>query len=96
MKERGIIVCTLIVGFIYLVARLARQWKNFYGVSAEFIYLAARFARQWMKERGIIVCTLIAGFIYLVARLARQWIKERGIIDMRIKAGLHGEFQPVF
>ena len=26
MKERGIIVCTLIVGFIYLVARLARQW----------------------------------------------------------------------
>ena len=23
---RGIIVCTLIVGFIYLVARLARQW----------------------------------------------------------------------
>ena len=32
MKERGIIVCTLSVGFIYLVARLARQWKNFYGV----------------------------------------------------------------
>ena len=26
MKERGMIVCTLIVGFIYLVARLARQW----------------------------------------------------------------------
>ena len=32
MKERGIIVGTLSVGFIYLVARLARQWKNFYGV----------------------------------------------------------------
>ena len=32
MKERGIIVCALSVGFIYLVARLARQWKNFYGV----------------------------------------------------------------
>ena len=35
MKERGIIVCTLIVGFIYLVARLVRstrQWKNCYGV----------------------------------------------------------------
>ena len=32
MKERGIIVCTLSVGFIYLVARLARQWKNFYSI----------------------------------------------------------------
>ena len=39
-----------------------------------------------MKERGIIVCTLIVGFIYLVARLARQWIKERGIINMRVRA----------
>ena len=38
MKERGMIVCTLIVGFIYLVARLARL---------------ARLARQWI-ERGII------------------------------------------
>ena len=61
-------------------------------LSAEFIYFAARLAclaQQWMKERGIIVCTLIVGFIYLVARLARlarQWI-ERGIIDMRVKAG---------
>ena len=35
MKERGIIVCALSVGFIYLVARLARlarQWKTFSGV----------------------------------------------------------------
>ena len=26
MKERGIIVCALSVGFIYLAARLAQQW----------------------------------------------------------------------
>ena len=32
MKERGTIVCALSVGFIYLVARLARQWENFNGV----------------------------------------------------------------
>ena len=25
-------------------------------------------------------------FIYLTARLARQWIKERGIIDMYVRA----------
>ena len=36
MKERGIIVRALSVGFIYLVARLARQWKNFYGVLSSF------------------------------------------------------------
>ena len=32
MKERGIIVCTLIVGFIYLVACLARQWIKERGI----------------------------------------------------------------
>ena len=32
MKERGIIVCTLIAGFIYLVARLARQWIKERGI----------------------------------------------------------------
>ena len=32
MKERGIIVCTLIVGFIYLVARLTRQWIKERGI----------------------------------------------------------------
>ena len=26
------------------------------------------------------------GFTYLAACLARQWIKERGIIDMRVRA----------
>ena len=83
MKERGIIVRALSVGFIYLVARLARsarQWKmKIFLWRAEFIYLAARLARQWMKERGIIVCTLIVGFIYLVARLARQWKHFYGV-----------------
>ena len=29
---------------------------------------------------------LSVGFTYLVACLARQWIKERGIIDMRVRA----------
>ena len=73
------------VEFIYLAARLARQWMKERGIivcalSVWFIYLATRLARQWIKERGIIVCALSVWFIYLAARLARQWIKERGII----------------
>ena len=30
--------------------------------------------------------SLSVGFIYLAVRLARQWMKERGIIDMRVRA----------
>jgi len=40
-------------------------------------------ARQWMNLHGV------NEFIYLaarLARLARQWIKERRIIDMRLRA----------
>ena len=75
----------LTVVFIYLAARLARQWMKERGIivcalSVWFIYLAARLARQWIKERGIIVCALSVWFIYLAARLTRQWIQERGII----------------
>ena len=40
----------------------------------------------WMKERGISCMALSVSFTYLVACLARQWIKERGIIDMRVRA----------
>ena len=40
----------------------------------------------WMKERGISCMALSVGFTYLAACLARQWIKERGIIDMRVRA----------
>ena len=29
---------------------------------------------------------LSAEFIYFAARLARQWMKERGIIDMHVRA----------
>ena len=39
-----------------------------------------------MKERGMSCMALNVEFIYLAARLARQWIKERGIIDMRVRA----------
>ena len=36
---------------------------------------------------------LSVGFIYmnLAARLARQWIKERGIIDMRVRVNKPNE-----
>ena len=45
--------------FIYLVARLARQWMKERGIIVctlivGFIYLVARLAWQWIKERGII------------------------------------------
>ena len=40
---------------------------------------------QWVKERGKSCMALSVEFIYLAARLARQWIKERGIIDMRVR-----------
>ena len=30
--------------------------------------------------------SLSVGFIYLAVHLARQWMKERGIIDMRVRA----------
>ena len=45
--------------FIYLAARLARQWMKERGrivctLIVGFIYLVARLARQWIKERGII------------------------------------------
>ena len=40
----------------------------------------------WMKERGISCMALSVGFTFLAACLARQWIKERGIIDMRVRA----------
>ena len=45
--------------FIYLAARLARQWMKERGIIVctlivGFIYLVARLARQWIKERGII------------------------------------------
>ena len=52
-------MCALSVEFIYLAARLARQWMKEGGISCMvlsvgFIYLAASLARQWMKEQGII------------------------------------------
>ena len=45
--------------FIYLAARLARQWMKEGGIIVctlivGFIYLVACLARQWIKERGII------------------------------------------
>ena len=46
MKERGIIVCALIVGFIYLVthlACLARQWKNLYGAKCRVHIFSGSF-----------------------------------------------------
>ena len=39
-----------------------------------------------MKERGMSCMALGVEFIYLAAPLARQWIKEREIIDMRVRA----------
>ena len=45
-----------------------------------------RLAWQRMKERGIGCMALSAEFIDLTARVARQWIKERGIIDMHVRA----------
>ena len=67
------------VEFIYLAARLARQWMKERGIivcalSVWFIYLAARLARQWIKERGIIVCSLSVKFVHLAARWARREI----------------------
>ena len=43
----------LSLGFVYLAARLARQWTNKQRISCLalrlwFVYLAARLARQWM------------------------------------------------
>ena len=69
----------LTVEFIYLAARLARQWMKERGIivcalSVWFIYLAARLVRQWIKERGIIVCALSVKFVYLAARWARREI----------------------
>ena len=45
--------------FIYLGARLARQWMKERGIIVctlivGFIYLVARLAWQWIKKRGII------------------------------------------
>ena len=40
----------------------------------------------WMKERGISCLALSSGYTYLAVCLAPQWIKERGIIDMRVRA----------
>ena len=40
----------------------------------------------WMKERGISCMTLSSGYTYLAVCFAPQWIKERGIIDMRVRA----------
>ena len=39
----------------------------------------------WMKERGITCMALSSGYTYLAVCLAPQWIKERGIIDMRVR-----------
>ena len=51
--------CGVKCEFIYLAARLVRQWMKERGIIVctlivGFIYLVARLARQWIKERGII------------------------------------------
>ena len=40
----------------------------------------------WMKEGEISCLALSSGYTYLAVCLAPQWIKERGIIDMHVKA----------
>ena len=40
----------------------------------------------WIKEGGISCMALSSGYISLAVCLASQWIKERGIIDMRVRA----------
>ena len=42
----------------------------------------------WMKEQGISCMALSSGYTYLAVCLALQWIKERGIIDMRVRAAV--------
>ena len=39
-----------------------------------------------IKEQGISCMALSSGYTYLAVCLAPQWIKERGIIDMRVRA----------
>ena len=39
-----------------------------------------------MKEGEISCLALSSGYTYLAVCLAPQWIKERGIIDMHVKA----------
>ena len=39
-----------------------------------------------MKEREISCMVLSSGYTYLAVCLAPEWIKERGIIDTRVRA----------